>query len=86
MGGRNCLKYLKRRWNRTEGRGHKDFKKGWQAGQEVGAIKRGGGWNPPTNYGMEFRDPLMLFGKPKQNAIFSKNVPQKTHLCPKCVE
>ena len=23
----NCLKYLNRGWNRTEGRGHKDFKK-----------------------------------------------------------
>ena len=26
-GGGNCLKYLKRGWNRTEGRGHKDLKK-----------------------------------------------------------
>ena len=23
----DCLKYLKRRWNRKEGRGNKDFKK-----------------------------------------------------------
>ena len=24
-----CLKYLKRWWNRKDGRGNKDFKKGW---------------------------------------------------------
>ena len=39
-GGGNCLKYLKRRWNRKEGRGNKDFKKGGKEGQEVGALKR----------------------------------------------
>ena len=49
-GGGNCLKYLKRGWNRTEGREHKDFKKGAKLGQGVGALKRGGGWNPLTNY------------------------------------
>ena len=38
----NCLKYLKRGWNRKEGRGHKDFKKGGKLGQGVGALKRGG--------------------------------------------
>ena len=27
-GGGNCLKYLGRGWNRTDGRGHKYFKKG----------------------------------------------------------
>ena len=26
--GGNCLKYLKREWNKKEGRGNKDFKKG----------------------------------------------------------
>ena len=31
----NCLKYLKRGWNRKEGRGHKDYKKEGQVG-EVG--------------------------------------------------
>ena len=31
--------------------------------------------------GVEFPQPSMLFGKPKQNAIFSKNVPPKTRLC-----
>ena len=46
----NCLKYLKRGWNRKEGRGNKDFKKRGKLGQEVGALKRGG-WNPLTNYG-----------------------------------
>ena len=31
----NCLKYLKRGWNKKEGRGNKDFKKegaGWVKG------------------------------------------------------
>ena len=32
----NCLKYLKRRWNREEGRGNKDFKKRGK----VDALKR----------------------------------------------
>ena len=31
-GGGNCLKYLKREWNRAEEMGHKDIKKGVQAG------------------------------------------------------
>ena len=38
----NCLKYLKRRWNRKKGRGNKDLKKGGKLGQRVGALKRGG--------------------------------------------
>ena len=43
----NCLKYLKRGWNRTEGTGHKDFKKRrGKLYQAVGALKKGGGgWN-----------------------------------------
>ena len=41
--GGNCLKYLKRGWNRKEGRENKDFKKGGKLGQGVG-------WNPLTNY------------------------------------
>ena len=51
-GGGNYLKYLKRGWNRKEGRGNKDFKKGNKLGQGVGALKRrrGGGWSPLTNY------------------------------------
>ena len=33
---------LKRRWNRKEGRGNKDFKKGGgQAGSRVGCLKKG---------------------------------------------
>ena len=27
-GRENCLKYFKKGWSRTEGMGHKDFKKG----------------------------------------------------------
>ena len=38
-GGGNCRKYLKRGWNRKEGRGNKDFKKGSKLGQGVGALK-----------------------------------------------
>ena len=52
-GGANCLKYLKRGWNRKEGTRHKDFKRGGgeegKRGQDVGALK-GGGWDPLTNY------------------------------------
>ena len=47
--GRNSLKYLKKWWNRTEGRGHKDFKNGGGRGgggggklsQGVDALKKG---------------------------------------------
>ena len=42
--GGNYLKYLKRGWNKKEGRGHKDFKKmgGGKLGHRVGALKRRG--------------------------------------------
>ena len=40
-GGGNCLKYLKRGWNRKEGRGSKDFKKGGQGGAKGGCLKKG---------------------------------------------
>ena len=46
-GGGDCLKYLESGWNRKEGRGHKDFKKGGKLGQGVGALKRGEGWLEP---------------------------------------
>ena len=55
-GGRNCLKYLKREWNRKKGREDKDFKNGWQIGLSGGCLKWGGGeeggWNPLMNYGV----------------------------------
>ena len=41
-GGGNSPKYIKRGWNRKEGRGHKDFKKGGQAGSGGGCLKKGG--------------------------------------------
>ena len=41
-GGGNCLKYLKRGWNRKEGRENKDFKKGGQAGSRGGCLRMGG--------------------------------------------
>ena len=42
MGEGNCLKYLKRGWNRKE-RGSKNFKKEGKLSQGVGALKKGGG-------------------------------------------
>ena len=43
----NCLKYLKRGWNRTEGRGHKDFgKEGGKLGQGVGGALKTRGLEP----------------------------------------
>ena len=33
-------------WNRNEGRGHKDFKKGGRLGQGVNALKRAGELKP----------------------------------------
>ena len=40
--GGNHLKYLKRGWNGKEGRGNKDFKKGWQAGSRGECLKNFG--------------------------------------------
>ena len=42
-GGENCVKYLKREWNRKKGRGNKDRKKGGrgQAGSRGGCLKKG---------------------------------------------
>ena len=49
-GGGDCLKYLKRGWNRKMGRGNKYFKKGGSMlDQWVGALKRRG-LEPLTNY------------------------------------
>ena len=50
-GGGDCLKYLKTGWNRKEERGNKDFKKGGNTGSRGGYLKKGGDWNPLTNYG-----------------------------------
>ena len=44
QGGRNCVKYLKRGWNRKEGRGNKKFLKGRQAGSRDGCLKKDGGF------------------------------------------
>ena len=45
MGGRNCLKYLKKGQSRKEGRENKNLKKkgGGKLGQGVDALKRRGG-------------------------------------------
>ena len=45
----SCLKYLKRGWNRKEGRGNKDFKKGEGASCVKEYLKKVD-WNPFTNY------------------------------------
>ena len=42
------LNYLKRGWNRKEGRGNKGFKKGGQAWWRGGWLKGEGAWNPIT--------------------------------------
>ena len=39
-GGKNCLNYLKRGWNRKKGSGNKNFQKGGQAGLKAGCLKR----------------------------------------------
>ena len=52
-GRENCLRYLKRGWDRKEGKRHKDFKNGaggGPAGSRSGCRKKKGGWNPLTNY------------------------------------
>ena len=43
LGEGNCLKYLKMRWVRKEGRGKKNFKKRDKLGLVAGALKRWGG-------------------------------------------
>ena len=64
-GGGNCLKYLKKEWNRKQGRGNKDFRKGGKLGQEVGALKGGGG-------GLE--SPYELCGRTLQcSSAYQKN-------------
>ena len=41
-------KTLKRGFNRTDGRGHKDFKTEGKAGSRGGCLKRGGGGLDPS--------------------------------------
>ena len=53
-GWEDCIKHLKRGWNRKEGRGNKYFKKGEQAASRVGSLTKGAGWNPLTNYESNF--------------------------------
>ena len=46
----NCLKYLKRGWNKKDGRGNKDFKGGGGGGQaesRSGCLKKGRGLEAP---------------------------------------
>ena len=61
-GGGNCVKYLKREWNRKEGRGNKDFKKGGgQAGSRGGCLKKGG-WS-----GTPLRTMAIIIGEGKRH-------------------
>ena len=46
-GGSNCLKYLKRGWNRKEGRGNKDLKKRGEASWVKGWVPKKGGAGTP---------------------------------------
>ena len=46
-GGGNCLKHLKRWWEKKRGGKTKILKRGGKLGQGVGALKRGGGLEPP---------------------------------------
>ena len=52
-GGENCVKYLKRGWNRKEGKRNKDFKRGGR-GSWRGALNVGD-WNPLMNYVYQFK-------------------------------
>ena len=57
-GGENCVKYLRRGWNRKEGRGNKDFKKGGgggKLGRGVGVLKRG--LEPPYKLWLDIQGP-----------------------------
>ena len=42
-GGDNCLKYLRKGWNRKEGGNTNILKRGGKLGEGVGALKRGAG-------------------------------------------
>ena len=57
-GGGNYLKYLKRGWNRKQGRGNKDCKRRRQAGSRGGCIKKGG---PGTPYKLWYIGKLILW-------------------------
>ena len=49
MGGGNCLKYLKMRWNKKEGGEARILKGGSKLAQGLCALKSWG-WNPLANY------------------------------------
>ena len=56
VGGGDCLKYLKRGWNRTEERGHKDYKKEGQVGSRCGYLKKvRAGLEPPYELWLQKR-------------------------------
>ena len=46
LGEGNYPKYLKRGWNRKEGRENEDYKKGEQAGSRGGCLKKEGADTP----------------------------------------
>ena len=83
-GGGNCLKYLKRGWNRKEGKINKDFKKEGQAGPRGGCFKKGG-LEPP--YKLCACDLKLLWNKQLTEPLrtkltkWSESLPQKFKIC-----
>ena len=59
------MKYLKREWNRKEGRGNKDFKKSGQPGSRGGCLKKGGGAGTPLR-SMDLSLPYYFLAKSKR--------------------
>ena len=70
--GGNCLKYLKRGLNRTEGRDTKILKRGSKLGQGVGDLKRGD-WNSLTNY-----ESYTLKKLVRKNLVRSRDIQNKS--------
>ena len=65
----NCVKYLKREWNRKEGKGNKDFKRGASWVKGLLSQKGGGGLEHPyellgqTQYFRPRLSRVALFGE-----------------------
>ena len=74
----NCVKYLRRAWNRKEGRGNKKIKKGGgQAGSRGGCLKKGGGLEPPYELWLSL---LSKLGKSFKTLMIKPNLTVKYFL------
>ena len=63
--GGNCLKYLKKGWNRKEGKGNKDLIKGGrQAGPRSGCLKKGGLEPPHELWTLHFLKQFLILPNP----------------------